>query len=311
MLFERRKERNFYQHWTNFASHIRQPKSIAFEELSDEERASIFTAHIGWDWVATQLREELVKVSHLDLFGTFNVQRRMENIKLFETAGPSITQAAPCLSKLLHDLDHPYWAKDQATESAFSPRHLLMFSMMCMSLHRKTCTNLPTSFGLYLFDGGATKRVIDSCNHLGICVSYSQLRIVYQNITKQAQEEVRRLGSSRMKLIVSYDNFEYQDSKAEERIASTTKFMSITTAVACVPCGLPSPDKKAALRNVLVKQNAIANATLFSLHAFEKRLLPERQIRQVRNMTGVPKCHGQPLYFRTPVVLSKKNIYTY
>jgi hypothetical protein len=150
-------------------------------------------------------------VSELAVFREFDIKNRIENIKLLENTASAIENVAPHLSKMLRLLDHPRWARDKPEEVQLKLqyRHLLMFSIMCTSLHRKKYTNLSTLFGIYLFDGGATKRVINTCNQWGICVSYNQLRKKYLKIAKQAEEEIRDLDSGPTKLILLYDNFEY------------------------------------------------------------------------------------------------------
>jgi len=76
-------------------------------------------------------------VSELAVFGEFNVNNRMENIKLLENAAPAIENVAPHLSKMLRLLDHPWWARDKPEEVQLElqHRHLLMFSIMCTSLY--------------------------------------------------------------------------------------------------------------------------------------------------------------------------------
>jgi hypothetical protein len=220
-------------------------------------------------------------VSDLAVFGEFDVQNRTKDIKLLEDIAPGIETAAPRLSRMLRSLDHPYWAKNKAEVVPMQPRHLLMLSVMCTSLHGKKCTNLPASFGIYLFDGGATKRVISTCNQLGICMSYNALRKKHLEIAQQAEKEVRELSSGPTKLILSYDNFEYQDSKAEERIESATKFMSITTAVACVPCRLPALRHKSINQHMTIKQSMMQDTAFFSLKDFKSRGLSRGKLKQV------------------------------
>src|SRR4051794_17004484 len=150
----RRMESKYQRHWSNFESYLQSSQSAVYWPFSDIERQRLFDAQIGWDWVTGQLRQELEQVSELAVFGEFDVQNRMENIKLLENAAPGIENAAPHLSKMLRSLDHPWWAGDghEEVELQLQPRHLLMFSIMCTSLHRKKCSNLPTSFGIYLLD---------------------------------------------------------------------------------------------------------------------------------------------------------------
>jgi len=263
---DRRSEPRFRQHWAKCESYVRDHDSSGYVNLSQDERSQHFYSHIGWDWVTKELRKELERVTDLEVFGTFNVERRIENIELLGTAIPKVKEVAPHLGQLLCSLDRPGSARE-AKQAELGGRHVLMLSMMCMSLHRKKCTNLPTSFGMYMFDGGATKRVINTSHHLGICPSYSQLRIKHTELARRAEHEVRVLGSGSTKLVLAYDNFEFQDFKAEERIGDPTKFLSITTAVACVPCPL------AAFKSNTIKQCMLKDNVLFSIPDFMTRML--------------------------------------
>jgi hypothetical protein len=109
------------------------PESTVYSQFSNIERQRFFDAHIGWDSVTEQLRQELEQVSELAVFGEFDVKNRMENIKLLENAAPAIENVAPHLSKMLRLLDHPRWARDKPEEVQLElqHRHLLMFSIMC------------------------------------------------------------------------------------------------------------------------------------------------------------------------------------
>jgi hypothetical protein len=101
-------------------------------------------------------------MSNLAVFKGFNIKNRMENIKLLRTAISNIKNAAPLLSKVLRSLNHPIYAKSNnlVKDAVLIPRHLLILFVIYTSLHRKKYTNLPTLFSIYLFNGGATKRVI-------------------------------------------------------------------------------------------------------------------------------------------------------
>jgi hypothetical protein len=204
IVYDRRTERQFVQHFSECDSFLRDHDSAGYIKLSQDEQERVFYSHIGWEWIIRQLRAELEELTNLEVFGPFSVEKRMENINLLENIVPAVELKAPHLCGLLQSLDHPATAKKTAPK-VLSSRHILMMSMMCMSLHRKKCSNLPTSFGIYMLDGGANKRVISTSNRFGICSSYSQLRIQYKQLASRAEQEVRALSSASTNLILSYD----------------------------------------------------------------------------------------------------------
>src|SRR6266516_943335 len=154
IVYDRRTERQFVQHFSECDSFLRDHDSAGYIKLSQDEQERVFYSHIGWEWIIRQLRAELEELTNLEVFGPFSVEKRMENINLLENIVPAVELKAPHLCGLLQSLDHPATAKKTAPK-VLSSRHILMMSMMCMSLHRKKCSNLPTSFGIYMLDGGA------------------------------------------------------------------------------------------------------------------------------------------------------------
>jgi hypothetical protein len=101
-------------------------------------------------------------VSDLAVFKGFDIKNRMENIKLLGTAISDIKDAVPLFSKVLRSFNHPVYAKSNnlVKDAVLMPRHLLILFIIYISLHRKKYINLLILFSIYLFNGGATKRVI-------------------------------------------------------------------------------------------------------------------------------------------------------
>jgi hypothetical protein len=90
----------------------------------------------------------------------------MENIKLLENTVSAIKNVVSYFSKILRLLDHPRWARDKSEKMQLKLqyRYLLIFFIICTSLYRKKYTNLLILFSIYLFNGGAIKRVINTYN---------------------------------------------------------------------------------------------------------------------------------------------------
>jgi hypothetical protein len=105
-------------------------------------------------------------VLKLAVFEEFDIKNRMENIKLLKNTIFIIKNVVPYFSKILRLLDYPRWIRDKPEEVQLELqyRYLLIFSIICTSLYQKKCTNLLISFNIYLFNGGATKRVINIYN---------------------------------------------------------------------------------------------------------------------------------------------------
>jgi hypothetical protein len=90
----------------------------------------------------------------------------MENIKLLENTVFAIKNVVSYFSKILRLLDHPRWVRDKSEKMQLKLqyRYLLIFFIICISLYRKKYTNLLILFSIYLFNGGAIKRVINTYN---------------------------------------------------------------------------------------------------------------------------------------------------
>jgi hypothetical protein len=73
----RRRQSKYQKHWSNFESYMQNPKSTVYSQFSNIERQRFFDAHVGWDWVIEQLRQELEQVSELAVFGEFDVKNRV------------------------------------------------------------------------------------------------------------------------------------------------------------------------------------------------------------------------------------------
>lgn len=266
-IADRRTLPSFREHWTSLKNWWMSPAGMQ-SLLSTSERQKILDTSDSWEIIIDLLRKELDEVSKLPVFGHFDVKNYAGKLEVLPALVDDIQRTAPRLSRLLMGIDDPTRESD-SQRTSLSERHLFLLSNLCMSLHHKTCNYLPTTFGLYLLDGGAAKRVIETFSQLGVCPSHTTLVTRRNEIANYAKEQVRNLGERERDIVISWDNFEYQDSKAEERITNSTKFMSITTAVACI--GLKYPP-------LGLKQPMLHPQLNFSASDFIRKVEPQGQI---------------------------------
>ena len=91
-------------------------------------------------------------------------------------------------------------------------------------------TNFQTVMGLYLYQGGARRRVLDTLNKLGLIASYTTLQRRMADLTEEAARKVQEIGQL-SSAIVTWDNFEFAEGKRDKRTNDHRIFRSITTAL--------------------------------------------------------------------------------
>ncbi|KAG0333329.1 hypothetical protein BG005_005199, partial [Podila minutissima] len=83
--------------------------------------------------------------------------------------------------------------------------------------------------GLYLYSAGCTRKVIDTLHGAGLCVSFPTVNRLLENLTKDAQKEVK-LAAKRDPFLLVYDNINFAKRKYDQRISNTDAFENGTTA---------------------------------------------------------------------------------
>lgn len=102
--------------------------------------------------------------------------------------------------------------------------------ILCRSAHRNNSNYVPLLVAMYLYSAGARVDAITLLNHLGISVLYNVLLRKLRSITASSSAFIKAQASNR-KLIGTWDNFEYRENIAGERIDDTVKFRSVTMAL--------------------------------------------------------------------------------
>ena len=272
ILFEKYFEfrLQFPHFWANFRKFAWTSDSMAYSELQESDFQSLFASSTGWHYISEELGRELDNLTNTPAFARFNVDQCDQILQDLQQLGPAIEGLAPHLGYLLRQLGRPVHSKKE--ESGIQSKHIFILSILCMSRHRVKSNTIPTAIGLYLMDSGASKRTINTLQQCGACPSYSTLFNIQTSLADKARKEVRKLALARNDFVVSWDNFEYQDTKAQERIGSQTKFESITTAMACIGVDFPATG---------LQKSMLRPHMMFDVQRCIRSMLPETQILQV------------------------------
>jgi hypothetical protein len=217
-------------------------KTFAYETLPQDNEAPIdkkawatFMDVKGWDITADLLRSEIAALATTPCFGKYSSDESNGSLTNMDKFTFTIRETAPNWCHLLHTASHPPGKPDTLPAEN---KHMVILSQLCNSMHRSNCDNFSVLLGLYMFQGGCRRRVLDCMNNLGLSKSYTRIRLLVDELSKQGQEQVRIIGSS-FDTVATYDNFEYTDGKRGERMNDQRTFRSITTGLIFPGQGLP------------------------------------------------------------------------
>ena len=107
---------------------------------------------------------------------------------------------------------------------------LAILVILCRSAHRNNSNYFPLLVAIYLYSAGAKVDAITLLNHLGLSVSYNVLLKRLRSIMSSSAAFIKQQATN-CKLVGTWDNFEYRENVAGERIGDIVKFRSVTMAL--------------------------------------------------------------------------------
>ncbi|KIM71540.1 hypothetical protein PILCRDRAFT_16981 [Piloderma croceum F 1598] len=142
------------------------------------------------------------------------------------------------------------------------PRVTMVIISMLLFMRNRATDAFQLVMGLFLSSAGASCRLIDTFNHVGICVSYQTVQRALVSLSKSSRERAINFirNSERLYMIV-YDNINFTLRKTSQRLDSATHQINATTlAVVSLPMkftraayaaalSVSERNKKAGLRN--------------------------------------------------------------
>lgn len=121
-------------------------------------------------------------------------------------------------------------SRSPLTSHLASMKLLAILVIICRSAHRNNSNYVPLLVVMYMYSAGAKVDAITLLNHLGLFVSYNVLFRKLRGITTSSAAFIKEQASN-CKLVGTWDNFEYRENVAGERISDTVKFRSVTMAL--------------------------------------------------------------------------------
>lgn len=182
----------------------------------------------GWQAAADQIGAELRELMKCPSFQTFQTsteEDKIRSVDLLCNAMPDISAKAPRFVALLERA-----CGKKGPRPDLSRRYAVILSILTHHKSPKKSNLLQSALGLYVYQGGARRRVIDCLGRLGLTLSYPTLLRQQESMSKSAIEKVRSVGAG-SDAIVTYDNFDFAEGRRGERAGDTQQFRSITTAL--------------------------------------------------------------------------------
>ncbi|KIP01919.1 hypothetical protein PHLGIDRAFT_79897, partial [Phlebiopsis gigantea 11061_1 CR5-6] len=124
----------------------------------------------------------------------------------------------------------------------------VVISMLLFARNRAT-NAFQVVFGIFLASAGASRRVLDTCNHMALSVSYSTVQRCLITLSESAKKHARTFCARRDRLFaVVYDNINFTLRKASQRLDSRTQQLNATTSAVF---SLPSNFTRSAYKTAL------------------------------------------------------------
>lgn len=206
-----------------------------FESVIGGRRVNIMNKW-GWAWASDVLRLEIKALADHRLFGPFHAPSApgdLGSLESLQGAPEVVTELAPQWLKLIERACVEARPRERDAPAGGLPiarKAVVLFAKFCNMMRPNRSNNFQTVMGLYLYQGGTRRRVMETLGQLGLVVSYRTILRRMEGLVVNAESNIRRVGQA-PHTTVSWDNFEFTERKRGERIGDEETFRSITTAL--------------------------------------------------------------------------------
>lgn len=229
------------------------PAECNFQALLGKSRSNALLDNIGRPLTIGALVKELSVLSKSDNFANFQVPtdaRSRGSLDTFASLPTDVFHQASTWSQLFKAVVMANKTRrthsdgrdrDSGRSSNMLPGwQVTVIATLCHVMSPNKSTNFQSILGLYLYQGGARRRVLETLNRMGLCVSYSTIQLRLADLTVEAKKHIQEVGSN-PDTVVAYDNFDFVEGRRGERTGDTRTFRSITNALVfkgrCIPDG--------------------------------------------------------------------------
>ncbi|KAF9955597.1 hypothetical protein BGZ65_003287 [Modicella reniformis] len=184
------------------------------------------TAEAALEFVVKVTTQELSRVAEGCVLNLSSKRVTADVVNKFslERISRTIRVNAPILTKLLERL---LTINDTPTRS---PKTMFpTIASMLMIMRSSKSNYLQKILSLYLYSSGASRKVIEVLEKIGLSISYSSLMTALRSLTEDALKRVRLLAATEPFLVV-YDNINIASKKADQRLHNKDDFQNGATA---------------------------------------------------------------------------------
>jgi hypothetical protein len=190
----------------------------------------------GWGRVTEALRLEIKALGEHDVFGPFQLpseEKGLGSLTPLRDAQMAISELAPQWLKLIDGACQEVNSRtrrEPAGGPVIAQSTIILFARLCHLMRPQRSINFQTLMGLYLYQGGTRRRVLETLSQLGLTISYRTIQRRMEGLNVDAQRHIRLVGRA-PSTTVTWDNFEFTEGRRGERVGDSTTFRSITTAL--------------------------------------------------------------------------------
>ncbi|KAF9945827.1 hypothetical protein BGZ70_003540 [Mortierella alpina] len=246
-------------------------------------------AQVATSYVVNMARNELVNLSkskYLHLSRDGFTASDVDNFSLARIQHVLQTKA-PVLTKILRGLTELKPAGPRQRSLALPVIGSIVATTFC-----RTSNYLQVEMGLYFYSAGCTRKVIDTLHGTGLCVSFSTINRLLEDLTKNAKKVVR-LAAKREPFLLVYDNINLAKRKHDQRVDNLDDFENGTTATMIIGRNLGSVQQVHQSYSRLSPSDVILDQAEM---AHIKKVYQAHFVQELRNnKEGYGRCSPVPL----------------
>ena len=196
-LYKHRRQHTFrvaQKHFFDFA-YAELPRDPDFERIMKPKKKEPIIEYSSKRTIDA-LHSELKSLGSHEAFGEFHPPSKDQDlgaIPFIPDATPTIAELAP---KWLHLLQRVCSENTSSPNASVIQPATLILATLCHLMRRKKSNNFQTTLGLYLYQGGTRRRVLDTLCRFGLIISYTTMQRRLTSLRVEAEPRVEAVAQA-------------------------------------------------------------------------------------------------------------------
>ena len=176
---------------------------------------------VATQMVADRMRSEFDALSKNQALHLSSVSVRQNDLDKFalKTFSDHLVKHSP----------HSFQVLNQLTGNGKSLLALQMITSIILFRRNLRCNLLQQTLGIYLYQEGCPRKVVEVMSHAGLSVSYTSILVSLRTLSNDSLSRAR-YAAFRLQWMILYDNINIRFQKYDQRINNNDTFESGTTA---------------------------------------------------------------------------------